>query len=436
MIDYLKLRVTDSDLIRYIKYKPSLKQVQKIQYITHFKGFEHDIKTKDVYDYKGIVFCFYLDRLEILFKPHYYLNKGEHNGNDFNISNCINIINEIIIEFDLSAQKAKIMQLEFGLNFIPPKEFTPQQVIDYAEYHEKNKSISKYTYEKRFQKIGFKHGRYIYNTFKIIKFYWKGNQFNHLPEVNTNTLRFEIKSNKTTYINKLGIMFIEDLTESNLYLQLSDSLKSEFKQVLFLIDDVNSAMLTHIEKNNLDKYLRSQFWSKLITNTKDRNAFSRHKAKYQNILEKTGANLNAHLLEIITIKLNQLLEGSANFNQKKDNNIDDDYNLLSADLNIIKDKTCTNICLITGLDISMQKENSLLLSHTGLKHYHKYDYLVFENLKNKFLSEKWKFTDLDVQIKEIAHNIRNYKNNTKLKQIRIYPNQQTNFLGVFFNQLP
>jgi hypothetical protein len=69
----------------------------------------------------------------------------------------------------------------------------------------------------------------------------------------------------------------------------------------------------------------------------------------------------------------------------------------------------------------MQKEDSILLSHSGLRYYYNTNRKVYNSVKIKYLSNKWQKTDLKTEIKEIAHNIRNTINNRKLKQKKIYP---------------
>jgi hypothetical protein len=80
----------------------------------------------------------------------------------------------------------------------------------------------------------------------------------------------------------------------------------------------------------------------------------------------------------------------------------------------------------------MQKNDSILLSHTGLKHYYKTDKKIFEQVKRKYLSKVWINSDLETQIKEIAHNIRNAKSNGTIKQKRIYKPQQFNLLNQLY----
>jgi hypothetical protein len=94
--------------------------------------------------------------------------------------------------------------------------------------------------------------------------------------------------------------------------------------------------------------------------------------------------------------------------------------------------TKDNICIITGVNISMQKDNSILLSHSGLKYYFKNDKKIFEQIKRRYLSNRWHNSNFETQIKEIAHNIRNTKSNQTIKQRKIYQPQQTNLLSILY----
>ena len=87
------------------------------------------------------------------------------------------------------------------------------------------------------------------------------------------------------------------------------------------------------------------------------------------------------------------------------------------------------LCQVTKINISMQKNDSILLSHTGLKYYYKTDKKIFEQIKRMYLSKQWIKSDFETQIKEIAHNIRNTKSNHGIKQDRIYQYSQINLLS-------
>lgn len=78
------------------------------------------------------------------------------------------------------------------------------------------------------------------------------------------------------------------------------------------------------------------------------------------------------------------------------------------------------LCRVTRLNISMQKKDSILLSHTGLRYYYKTDKKVYNEIKNKFLSKRWINSGYETQIKMIAHNIRNKHCTLITKTKRLY----------------
>jgi hypothetical protein len=81
-------------------------------------------------------------------------------------------------------------------------------------------------------------------------------------------------------------------------------------------------------------------------------------------------------------------------------------------------ETKTTLCQVTGFNISMQKDSSILISHTGLKYYYKTDRKVFEQIKRTYLTKQWIESDFETQIKEITHNIRTIKSIQNNKQKR------------------
>lgn len=60
----------------------------------------------------------------------------------------------------------------------------------------------------------------------------------------------------------------------------------------------------------------------------------------------------------------------------------------------------------------MQKRNSHLLSHKGLRYYRDIDFRIYRKLEEKFLTKTWANENDGIRIRELAHQIRNkYYNN-------------------------
>ena len=99
-------------------------------------------------------------------------------------------------------------------------------------------------------------------------------------------------------------------------------------------------------------------------------------------------------------------------------------------------------CQLTNIDISMQRAESLYLSHTGLWSLLTNDVNLFDEVRRKHLSSKWDDSDITIQIREIAHNIRT-KYNDKIKKKRkkylqavgqydMFTNRANNILAVHY----
>lgn len=410
MIDFLKILILNKQLINELFNNHLLKNH------FYYKSFKNNLnkeaeeikQAKVVKEYRELLFCFYikngmLTKLEILFKPHYYFNNNLHNANDFTVLDCIMVLKEIRNTFNLPVKELLILNLEFGVNALSPIDC--KKLISYTIYHERNEFINTND-SLKYSKISFKHDRKgRANNYKIIKFYAKGLQFSEY--IDSNTFRLEVKSKRRKFIQKFKIYTYADLLKPKTYHKFAKIIKQEWSKVLILDIDNNKQNLNSNEIIKLKKHLNSFEWIKAIESSK--NTFNNHKIKYFKLLNKTGSNIHTVLLQIIDKKLNDLLKNCAVLIPQK--GIDFCAVLNS---NIIGNGT-NKMCLVTGLDISMQNENSFLLSHTGLKYYYRNDRDIFEEIKRYYLTRKWIYYDLQTQIREIAHIIRDKWRRKKVK---------------------
>ncbi|MGM1056493.1 MAG: hypothetical protein ACQEWG_11460 [Bacteroidota bacterium] len=340
----MKFQIIDQATIQKIKENPLLIWNSKSEYLSHFDS--EQILTKEMKNYKGILFCFYSNKLEILFKPHYYFNDNNHNANDFYVTDSISVFQELIDILEITDfEPYKIVNLEFGFNLILQMQI--KKLIAFIGYHGKNefKTDSGFPYSKK----SFTSNRKgTINTYKIIKAYDKGIQF---PEyTDKNTFRFEVKSKKSRYINKLGIFNISDLLDPSTYNSLGTELVKEFSEVLIL--DCNSTFenLKPKEKISLTNYLNHYTWFEILQNKKSRNNFSYHKKRYFHLLDKTGFNIHTALKNLISKKINSL-KVSADSPPKKHNEISADSPIYIGE-NRTKLKFVKNcICQVSRIEI-------------------------------------------------------------------------------------
>lgn len=424
MVDFLKFEIYDLIIIDYFNNNELLTWLSDTDKLTRLDN--EVITTKKIKQYKGIKFCFYSKKLEILFKPHYYFNDNLHNANDFKIKDCIDIMTWFKNTFKIDLTKLKVVNIEFGINIISPINI--KDLITFLAYHEKNQFRTDVGLP--FSKKSCSTNRNgTANKYKFCKAYAKGLQFPIYCDIDT--FRFEISSKENKYCSKeLNVITANDLLNIEVYYKMSEVLIKEFRKVLILDCATNFDVLNPREQKKLTEYLNPLTWYKI--ENQSRNSFSKNKIKYYNLINKVDNNLKSQLEKIIFDKLETLKEGaiSTTSQKVKEGAVSTIYiNGICTPKQIETDEVKNTICRITGINIEMQKKESVLLSHTGLRYYYQTDKKIFEQIKRRYLSKRWFNSDFETQIKEIAHNIRNSVNNQKIKQQRIYNPIQLNILA-------
>lgn len=376
--------------------------------------------------YKNLKFFLYnKEKLYIQGSLHKYFNDGVHNYNDFTFSNLKDILQDLTDKFHLIPELCILQNLETGLNIKLP--FKPLLILDNLLQY-KGKEFIKPLHADYYQCV---RDRY------LIKIYDKGTQY----RVKENILRFEIKYIKMYELNNAGIFNMQDLLDFKNWELFTLLLLERWQQVLFYDTSVRGKELTKIQQKNLHKYSNPYFWRNL-TNRKKRFF---HLTSYKKVIKKYSDNRHKIIRDLI-IKKWDVFTGkfedetkrkhTKNKNQKIGRFHTSYIGLHCPVLNIHnqdkeKSKRKTKKCPVTGVDISMQKGKSFLLSHTGLRYYLHADKKLFDEVKSKYLPEKWKGSDIKTQIKELAHNIRNIQNNQKLQQQKLYKKDQLNFTYLF-----
>ena len=301
MIDFLKIWIYDKKQIELLYTSPLLVWSGKNEKL--LPDLE-SIKTVVIKTYEGIVFNFDCDKLEILFKPHYYFNGNKHNANDFTVKDFIYTIIYLQQTLNISLNLCLIMNIEYGVNIVSP--VCIKDLINYIKYHFKNEFLNHtgLQYSKYSSKPN-KTGKP--NLYKIIKAYAKGLQFPDFCHINT--FRFEIKSNRTEYIKKkIGVITLQDLLVLEPYKKMSENLISEFENVL-LLDVYARPDLSKSETKDFKEYLNPDYWYHILQHP-DRNKFTKTKNKYLKIISRDKNNLHLNILNLIRDKLCFLKKGA------------------------------------------------------------------------------------------------------------------------------
>ncbi len=356
--------------------------------------------------YKGLEFKIYDTGLITLSGSlHKYWNSGAHNYNDFNSEAFLWVLSDLKHKFNIAPEQCILKCLEVGINIIPP--IPTNQFLDYCFLHKtKPFEYQKNSDEGKYKQV--QHSQYIIKIYnKALHYISKG--FDIKGEI----MRFEIKYTKMQKLNERDIYNLQDLANCGLH-NFKDELLNEFNNILFYDNTIQS------KSRSILHYKNALYWIELL-NKKPNDLFNYHRNHLRKITSTTSQKIQFQTSEIMSKKIDFLNSNTTQI---------DPLIILSKHVVLNNQIISENIlCQITKINISMQKNESILLSHTGLKYYYKNDKKVFEQIKRRYLSNRWSSSDFETQIKEIAHNIRNAKSNQGIKQVRIYKPQQVNLLS-------
>ncbi|MBC6999680.1 hypothetical protein [Cytophaga sp. FL35] len=363
MLDFLKISVTDVDEIERLWKHPNLIFHDFRERLSHLDY--ETILTKRTKKYKGIVFALYNSKLEILFKPHYYFNGNEHNANDFGVTEAIWTVQDFISKFQITNYaQYQISNLEAGINFNLPG-YGDDFPINVA-FWKRNEFLN---IENVKSKEAYKSDEYARaNRYKKVKLYSKYLQMEK-KHCEPGTLRFEVKSKKSSYIKRLGIDNIGDLVKLSPYSLLADELYLTATEILIieLKDDMD--VLKDQDKDRLRSFRNPLTWRyelmRYERTKRDRNRFNRMRQSYNNLLDRTGSNIH-HLFQAEVKKKLDFLGGQNALPKKKEIasfNIEAKKVEASAHLHINKEEVGTTVslsdhyCEVTGL--SLQHEGPI-----------------------------------------------------------------------------
>lgn len=324
-------------------------------------------KTEPYYlaEYKNIKIKIY-DNHKMYFAGslHKLYNDGLHNYNDFTLDRYNHVIGILKNDFGVYPTNLRIQVLEYGVNILPPVK--TNEILRYCHLHKKVFLIDKLqTVDGRYKEA--KHDKY------ILKLYNKAQQYrNKKYKIPNEIFRLEVKQTNWSEYRKIRINTLEDFNGSDKKPFLENLLRC-WDEVVFFDPTHHKDQLEH-------KYSNPNFWETL--KSKNKNTWYNHINKLKEWNKKGSKDIQGQISNIILAHVN--------------------------DLNIIK---AVRTCLLTGVNISMQKEGSILLSHSGLNCLLINNQKEFEKLESIFLSSIHIGTNLKTRIKMIAHNIRCCRSN-------------------------
>ncbi|GGW37277.1 hypothetical protein [Arenibacter certesii] len=359
MIDYVKILIKDADIDR-LSDNPLLDFQLKVSEdggeISNKKKCSYHFCTITIYDSGAVIFYGSIHKmynsLTGILAPNHKKDKEYkgYNGNQFYWNEILFVKQHLLELFDVEPSQMIFQNIELGVNLTT--SFDPQLFIKGLLMFE-GKSFD-YRYNDYYSQS--QHGQY------TVKIYNKGNQYN----MALNTLRFEMKVTRMEFQRKgVGITTIANLDERHIK-RVFLFLKKQLEKVLYYDNTIRKGELSSEERIKCKDYSNPRYWKNLASNLR-----YRPKLKLHAIIENNSDNVKAELL-------GQLNKICIKFDQDFESGVCIKFDSSSMGPNIIPQHV--KICPVTGLDISIQKSNSKLLSNTSLKHNEKMDPNTFEKL--------------------------------------------------------
>ena len=407
--------------------------------------------TGNYYDFK--IKRFGSGRTMITGSIHKFFNRHDFNGNDLTAMNFQKSVLDLRNEINLIPDECVLENVEIGVNV--QTDFNPNLFLDNLLFHrttEFNKPISgvHYMQSKKDNYIIKIYNKTAQNNrvLRGLERELKGNNITQKErtqkeslaqiikdQLKDNTLRFEIKFLKMEVLNKMGIKTTADLCKREIFEQFKRLLLEEFNEVYFYDYTTEIHQMKPINQISFKDYRNPNFWKSL--NRKDKYY---HKKRFNQLTLEYSRDLKGKISKIISEKTDQLTaksldiltdilapEKTVNFRQINHSYIGVKRPNITTENN--------RVCLVTGLNISMQKKTSKYLCSTGLIYYLENEPDIYKRLKDKYLTAEKRGSELRKQIYYIAHNIRNTKtnvehnkrNNRQRFEQRNYPKHQLQF---------
>ena len=302
-------------------------------------------------EYKKFTFKIYDSGLVIIKGSlHYYFNDSIHNYNQFTLTDLVTVLKNLFIELDINPNKARLQNLEFGVNLLTP--FDPDCFINNVISHKGN-HFNIMDIKDGYGKTSLHDGQF------GVKIYNKGLQF-HLDYWD---LRVEVKCKKMEKIRK-GAIYLADLLTPGIINKCKELILKTFEE-LIIKEPVELNQLSNKDKEFYLKYINPDYH----TNEQNKVIRCREKKRYNELLVKYSTdNVKEKTFKILVETLSKIT-----------NPYPQTCNLLTAiEKPILQpfdylDKLsigCTELagnkqpikCITCGRDISNQKVGSLYCS--------------------------------------------------------------------------
>ena len=404
-----------------------------------------------------------LNKVFLDFSPHKQKNGNIHNADPISIKEAqeqirltlgnIGIEKRNFIFWDISA-------IEIGVNYL--SVVAPETILQCFLFY-KNARFNQhplyphYYYAagkegvkgKRNDIVDRKSGDARRNKNCKIKNYCKANQTNNqvslmyyqLGYCEENVMRFEVNAETMAYCKKWGFTTLDSLFDENILERCIIFLKEHLNEIFVFNpkDIVSDKKLSTPERRKYFQAIAKNFWE-----GKEKRELRTSKDKWLKLPRKSDTKkiVVTEILKAVEVQNNTNSDiKSVSYFRTEEFESESEGTPLYRGLNLFKNKrllidigNTTHFCVVTGEDISMQRNGEPYLKREGLRFLKSNNPFRYNKIKEKFLSPKLLNASEEKQIENIEKNIKNriyneQHNNMSFQRRNYHPHQaQINFL--------
>jgi len=384
--------------------------IQKVEGNIHYpinghigESFREGIKTKIIKPEKGGKLYMSLEGSLHSFHNQ-SIGNGWHNYNRFYYGQLSKTIMDLNSKFNISLE-SNLRVMEMGFNI--KTKVDPDIILNEIQLHKEM------PHSVRVDKSGYSFKQFERSSY-YIKAYNKSKQFG-LPD---NILRIEVKFKRKTEFNKVGIECIGDLLEKDNLRALFDFCMSRFSE-LRIIDQRNQNECSKEDNLIIQNYVSHSYW---LERRKGKNkvsgaAIKKEVARMEKVINKNGLfSTKNWLMDAIETEFNELL--GVNVLHSPFEQIGEQPRLTNSTHHISVNSLpgpSQRLCIVTQVDITMQKDDSEFLSPITIEKLEKDNPDLFKMIVDQFESKEdtKPRVNNESQYYYLAHNIRNKHFNKK-----------------------
>lgn len=288
MIDFVKIRINDQWFAEQLRLNPNLEF-----FITINPDTGEQLDGKLIAKLRNLIITINPSGLvEITGSLHKFANGGMYNYDDFTYIRLVETIKELATLLDISPERLSIHNVEFGVNIILPT--SPTTFLD-SVLNYRFKLPERIYFSGKGYMIKWKQQNY------IVKVYDKKHQY----RLDTNVLRFEVKTIAMAHLAEVEVWTLADLLDVSKLRLMGVKLCETYKG-LMIEEKLDTAKMSRPEQRIYEQGINPNFWRDL-TDRKQRNYY---RGRFEQVLIQYGLGVREQVGQLIADKVGELLKSS------------------------------------------------------------------------------------------------------------------------------